>query len=130
MRTQAVYLAGGFKSGWQANVIEKLHGFQFLDPSKHCLLSVAEYTKWDLDAVAASDIVFAYMEDSNPGGYALGLEIGYARALGKRIVFVNTMTDERRIGYFAMVLACCDFVTSSVDEAASYCYSLLHETRP
>lgn len=87
-----VYLAGGFKSGWQDRVIQAVDARCFdprTNPDDPQL-----YTAIDLGAIQFCTIVFAYLEQSNPYGYNLGLEIGYAHALGKRIVFV----DEKQKG--------------------------------
>lgn len=87
-------LAGGFRSNWQAQVATSLAGsFELLDPSAHNIQDSAEYTRWDLAAVGQSDIVLANMEASNPGGYSLALEVGFAKALGKRIFLVDQVED-------------------------------------
>ncbi|WP_194736314.1 hypothetical protein, partial [Pseudomonas aeruginosa] len=84
-----IYLAGGFSSGWQEIVKSKLKSFELLDPSAHGIENPAEYTSWDLEAVRASEILLANMEQTNPGGYALALEVGFAKALGKSIYLVD-----------------------------------------
>lgn len=93
-----VYLAGGFHSGWQDEVIKGLAdhpNVEFLDPRKTGLKSEWDYTRWDLDAIEDSDIVFACMEHDNPAGYDLMVEMGFAAALRKPIVFVETGVDSR-----------------------------------
>ena len=57
------------------------------------------------------------MESSNPGGYALALEIGYAKALGKVIYLVDGTTDLNVKKYFEMVRQCADHTFDSLDEA-------------
>lgn len=89
-----VYLAGGFKSGWQKSV--KTH-HQLLDPS---LKDETEWTMqkigdWDKDAIRESDIVFAYMERTNPSGFGLSCEIGFAYALGKTVILVLEKNHEK-----------------------------------
>ncbi len=109
-----IYLAGGFKSNWQAQVAARLAGsFALLDPSSHNIQDPAEYTRWDLDAIRESDMVLANMEASNPGGYSLALEVGFAKALGKRIFMVDQVADPLVRRYFEMVRQCseCVFVT-------------------
>lgn len=89
-RKQAVYLAGGMSSGWQNLIMSKLHGqFTFYNPAEHAIENGEEYTAWDLHYVRCSDIVFAYMEESNPSGIGLSLEVGYARAMGKTVILVD-----------------------------------------
>jgi nucleoside 2-deoxyribosyltransferase len=98
-----IYFAGGFRSGWQAIARGILAGeFDILDPSSHNLQGVAEYTAWDLEAIRRSDLVLAYMEQTNPAGFALSLEVGFARGLGKLVVLVDDL-DANRSKYFEMV---------------------------
>jgi nucleoside 2-deoxyribosyltransferase len=104
MSCKKIYLAGGFKSGWQDKIISLLPDtIEVYDPRSHKLSKPADYTKWDLDAIKQSDVVIAYMEKNNPGGYALALEIGYAKALGKSIFLIDEHDDAQRQHYFEMV---------------------------
>ena len=89
LKPKSVYLAGGFQSGWQEKLKTAFPKVEFKNPRAHGLKDKAQYTLWDLEAIRRCDIVFAYLEAGNPGGYALSLEVGFAKALGKRIVFVN-----------------------------------------
>jgi nucleoside 2-deoxyribosyltransferase len=103
-RALKIYLAGGFRSGWQHAVHEELIGHaSLLDPSQHSLECPAEYTRWDLDAIREADCVLAYMEASNPAGYSLSLEVGFAHALAKHIVLVEEHPTPERHRYFAMI---------------------------
>ena len=116
-----IYLAGGFRSNWQAQVAARLAGaFELLDPSSHNIQDPAEYTRWDLEAVRQSDIVLANMEASNPGGYALALEVGFAKALGKRIFMVDQVEDPSVKHYFEMVRQCSERAFSTLDEALDH----------
>ncbi|WP_354565955.1 nucleoside 2-deoxyribosyltransferase domain-containing protein [Herbaspirillum seropedicae] len=120
-----IYLAGGFRSNWQALVVARLAGsFELLDPSAHNIQDPAEYTRWDLEAVRQSDIVLANMEASNPGGYSLALEVGFARALGKRIFMVDQIENPSVRRYFEMVRQCSDRVFPSLDEALDHLFRL------
>jgi nucleoside 2-deoxyribosyltransferase len=118
-----IYLAGGFHSGWQSGVIDQLPGYRFLDPSQHSILDSKAYTEWDLNAIRACDIVFGNMESTNPGGYSLALEVGFAIALGKRVVLVDQIEDANVSRYFEMVRQCSDHVFKSLDQAISYLMS-------
>ena len=84
-----IYLAGGF-TNWQQRVIESFCGYniKFYDPSATRFSSPVNYVPWDINAIEESDIIFTYLEESNPGGFALASEIGYAFAKGKTIIFV------------------------------------------
>jgi nucleoside 2-deoxyribosyltransferase len=115
-----VYLAGGFKSGWQAIVAAKLPRFDLFDPSAHDIENPAEYTRWDLEAISQCDIVLANMEASNPGGYSLALEVGFANALGKVIVLVDQIEDPTISRYFEMVRQCSDRIFATLDAAIDH----------
>ena len=120
-----IYLAGGFRSNWQGQVFERLSGsFELLDPSAHNIQDPAEYTRWDLEAVRESDIVLANMEASNPGGFSLALEVGFAKALGKRIFMVDQVEDPLMRRYFEMVRQCSERVFPKLDEALDHLLSL------
>jgi nucleoside 2-deoxyribosyltransferase len=117
---KVIYLAGGFKSGWQAKVMRQLPSYAFLDPSQHKIQDAAEYTRWDLDAIRASDIVLAYMESTNPGGYSLALEIGFAHALGKAVLLVDEIKDPSVSRYFEMVRQCSGQVFTTLAHAIDH----------
>lgn len=123
-RSKTIYLAGGFKSGWQIQAKRKLSGFAVLDPSEHKLSDPKAYTEWDLDAVRRCDIVLANMEATNPGGYALALEVGFAKALSKRIVLVDQIEDPVVDRYFEMVRQVSNIVFATLDEALDYVQGL------
>lgn len=120
LHRKKIYLAGGFRSGWQAVVKSELQGFELLDPSTHDIEDPVEYTRWDLAAVRDSEIVLANMEASNPGGYSLALEVGFAKALGKPIYLVDQIEDPSISRYFEMVRQCSDRVFGSLNEAIEY----------
>lgn len=84
-----VYLAGGMRSEWRERVKREVPGPIYLDPTQHGLENPAQYTAWDIEAITASDIVFAYFEAENPFGFNMAYEMGYAEALGKTILFVQ-----------------------------------------
>jgi len=87
-----VYLAGGFRSGWQDQVMAARPSCDYLDPRSHSIKDPTLYTDWDLRAIQSCDYVVAFLENGNPGGYNLALEVGYAHALGKPIVLINEKT--------------------------------------
>lgn len=112
-----IYLAGGMKSGWQDRLIRVHDDLRFIDPRNHGLRDEKAYTEWDLDGVRRADLVLAYMDASNPSGFGLCLEVGYAKALGKFIWYVcEDATDRQR--YFGMVRACADRVFTSLDQVS------------
>ena len=114
-----VYLAGGMRSGWQKYVKEAVSGVQFIDPRLHFLDEPDEYTTWDLMAIRRCDLVFAYLERTNPSGMGLALEIGYAKALGKPVILVNEKT-----GYIDMLKAMADVTYTDLNQGAQFLQSL------
>jgi hypothetical protein len=117
-----VYLAGGFHSGWQQRVAIAVPDVHYKDPSKHGLSDPVQYTEWDLQAIRQSDVVFAYLEASNPAGFALSLEVGYAKALGKTVIFVDerSPTDAQVQRQLQMVRTAADAVFDSFAEGVAY----------
>jgi len=111
-----VYLAGGMKSAWQDRVIAAHPEIRFLDPRSHGFTAEHEYTEWDLSAIRESDVVLAYMDTDNPSGFGLSLEVGYARALGKTILYACEDTSPRQ-KYFGMVRCCSNVTFTSLDDA-------------
>lgn len=119
-KKKSIYLAGGFQSGWQKAVIEELPEFNILDPSSHNIQDAKSYTEWDLAAIRRCDILLANMEITNPGGFALALEIGYGKALKKKIIFVDNIRESRLDKYFDMVRQSSDEVFYSLREAIDF----------
>ena len=117
-----VYLAGGFHSGWQDEVKAQVSGVEFLDPRNHKLQSSAEYTAWDLNAISEYDWLFAFLESSNPSGYALALEIGFAKACAKKILLVDekSPTNEVLARHLAMLHACADVSLPTLNAAVAF----------
>ena len=108
-----VYLAGGMQDGWQ----DRFSGdFEFLDPRSWSDPDPATYTARDLDAIRQADAVLAYMDSANPSGYGLSLEVGFAHALGKPVVFVDALGVDWRSRYFGIVRSV-SRVVGGVDEA-------------
>jgi nucleoside 2-deoxyribosyltransferase len=122
----AIYLAGGFQSGWQDKVREAAPRFRYFDPRFHRLRDKNQYATWDLQAIQRSDWIFAYLENSNPGGYALATEIGYAKALGKRIILVNEKSGNERENarYFDMLSATSDVEVANLSEGIEFLQKL------
>lgn len=118
-----IYLAGGFASKWQTVVQQGLPHFDFIDPSRNDIRNPQEYTRWDLDAIRRCDVVLANMEPTNPGGYALSLEVGFAKALDKKIIFIDQITDSSLSRYFEMIRQCSDKTFTTVEEAIGYMQS-------
>lgn len=97
-----IYLAGGMKGDWQDRVMELAPEHTYFDPRSHGFTTPDEYTKWDLDHVAKSHLVFGYFEKSNPSGFGMCVEIGAAYAWGIPVILV----DEKQKPSWGMVHSC------------------------
>lgn len=119
-----VYLAGGFRTNWQNKVIEAYGElFLFFNPRMHGLeIDSKQYTTWDLFHVKQCDIFFAYMEYTNPSGFGLSIELGYAKALGKTIILVDEKSsqEESFARYFKIVREASDVVFDNLDEGIKF----------
>ena len=102
---QRVYLAGGFNSDWRESVKNMMNLlddkynvtelFIFYDPKLKPNKYWIEYGTWDIHYIKQSDIVFVYMENTNPSGYGLAAEMGYAKALNKTVILVLELGHEK-----------------------------------
>lgn len=125
-----IYLAGGFQTDWQDRLIERYPAVDFEDPRIHGLSDEEDYTEWDLAAIRRSEILFGYFEASNPAGFALALEIGYAKALEKEIIYVDEMSEHGQVPsrYLGMMRAVSDRTFTSFDKAVDYVSTLIGST--
>lgn len=128
MKNIGVYLAGGMRTGWQDIVIESVnkgdenddghiaYPVTFYDPRSHGLHDPKDYTRWDIDAIDKSRIVFAHLDATNPSGIGMACEVGYSSAKGKYLIFTceNDEIRERRYWQFAYNL--CHQVVVGLDK--------------
>lgn len=128
----SIYLAGGFHSGWQERVKESNRTLQYIDPSTHGLQDIKQYTFWDLEGISSCDWLFGYMEENNPGGYALALEIGYAKALGKRVILVDEKSpgNQQFRRYWDMCRACADVEFECLEDAITFLDKVSFSSNP
>ena len=125
-----VYLSGGFKSGWQEIIINKLRDkFIFFNPRNHDLYNPDLYTAWDIHFVQECDIIFAFMENTNPSGYGLAFELGIAYAMNKTIILVDekSIYDESFSRYFKILHRPSNVVFSNLDEGIEFLESFYIE---
>lgn len=125
-----IYLAGGFRSNWQLEVISKFKdSFIFFNPQQHNLQAPDQYTSWDLHQVKNADILFGYMEESNPSGLGLAVEIGYAKALNKTIILVDEKSNcnEKFAKYFQMARVSSNVVFNDLASGLDYLSSFVHK---
>lgn len=102
-----IYLCGGMHNNWQDKFIAHFPDgrHEFLDPRTQGKKTEQEYTKWDLEGIRSCDLIVAYMDNDNPSGFGLNLEIGFAHALGKPIYLVMEYLGFRD-KYFGMARCC------------------------
>jgi nucleoside 2-deoxyribosyltransferase len=107
-----VYLAGGHRGNWRDNIkaaflLNDSYDAEFFDPAQHGLEELDQYGVWDLYHVKRSDIVFGYMERTNPGGFGLACELGYAYGLGKTVILClendHTLYKDRYLDFMKKV---------------------------
>ena len=92
-----VYLAGGFSSNWQKKVLDsfiKNDTITFFNPREHGLKNSDHYYFWDTLNLEQCDVVFAYLEESNPLALGLIFELGYARGLHKKVILVDEKSNK------------------------------------
>ncbi len=129
MIIQKVYLAGGFKTNWQSKIKEQFENdFIFFDPRTHNLKQYINYLAWDKHFLSNCDIVFAYMEKTNPSGFGLTLEIGIANALNKTIILIDekSKTDKEFNKYFKIVYPCASVVFDNIKLGIKYLSSFAY----
>lgn len=142
-----VYFCGGMRSGWQDKIkntviytgrneilpdtisiplkdlIFTAEIVDFIDPRLNGTKVPPEFTTWDLFQLKDCNIVFAYLEKDNPSGFGLAAEIGYAKALGKTIIFVNEKSDDI---YLRFVEELSDVVLTNFDAGIKFLFNLLY----
>jgi nucleoside 2-deoxyribosyltransferase len=116
-----LYLAGDMHSGWQDELIAALgSGFDVIDPRNQPKTDDhGIYTAWDLAGVRECDALAAFMSARNPSGYGLCVEVGYAHALGKRVLFIDAAQADWRSKYFGMVRAIASASVADIPKAAA-----------
>lgn len=123
-----VYLAGGFKSDWQKEVINSCPGLLFVNPKdkefkngERIVMNVNEYGKWDLHYIRNSDIVFVYVERINTSCIGLCCEAGYAKGLGKTVITVLEPNHETiKDSYLSFITQVSDIVFNNIDDGINY----------
>lgn len=118
-----VFLSGGFRSNWQKKVITRLgDDFIFYNPREHKLDNPVDYTTWDIHFVKECDILFAYMETTNPSGYGIAFEAGLALGLNKTIILVDerSAVEPSFANYFNIVRHASGSTFTSLDEGIDY----------
>jgi len=118
-----VFLSGGFKSNWQTTIIDECKDdFIFFNPKEHNIKNSRLYTTWDVHFVKECDILFAYMEKTNPSGFGLTFEVGVAYALNKTIILIDDKSenDDAFDRYFQMIKNSANVVFTNLDDGIEY----------
>ena len=113
------YLAGGMRGDVSRQIQETCGALlKFLDPKswEQEFPSPSQYTARDLAAIQEADYVIAFMGPDNPSGYGMSLEVGYAHALKKPIIFLDLLGNDWRSKYFDMVRQVAELRAQSVDD--------------
>jgi nucleoside 2-deoxyribosyltransferase len=107
---QKVYLAGGMQNRWREQIKNECTEFIFfcpVDKESSRTMTVEEYGTWDLHYLRQADILFCYMEKSNPSGIGLACEMGFAYGIGKTIILVleqeNQYFSDDRLSFLRRV---------------------------
>lgn len=90
-----VFLSGGTHGGWQDRVIEAFPDLDFFDPRTLRPRSMREIAETERGWLDKSDCLFFYFESDNPSGLGSAFEVGYCRAKGIPVIFV----DEKRTSH-------------------------------
>ena len=99
-----IYLSGGTVSNWQDEVEHYITKdtiqAEFYNPAKFKVGTVDRpdlrmYGPMDKLKIEECDILFAYLEQSNPTPINVALELGYAKGLGKLTILCNEWTEAK-----------------------------------
>ncbi|NHZ86729.1 MAG: methyltransferase domain-containing protein [Planctomycetia bacterium] len=88
-----VFLSGDTKTNWQDTIISKHPNHKFYDPRTLSGKTYKEMADTEKQWIDQSDIIFAYLNSTNPHGLGTSFEIGYSVANKKTIIYV----DEKQI---------------------------------
>ena len=97
-----IYLAGGMRSEWRDRVKSEVPNHTYFDPAdkeaNEMNWTLDMFGSWDLHHIRQSDVVFGYMERTNPSGIGMSCEHGYAFGLDVTVILVlekdhETMKD-------------------------------------
>ncbi len=118
-----VYLAGGMRGDWRERLVDEVDkeflnpkyigkmAFRYLIPQR---LPFPDYVENDLHLINNADILFVYLEKDNPSGLGLAAEMGFAKARGKVIIFVN---EQLRNKYTEFLIGLSDYSYEHFDKA-------------
>lgn len=88
-----VFLSGDTRTEWQSKIMERFPDHSFFDPRTVSEMSYEEMARIERKWIDECDILFAYLNETNPYGFGTCFEIGYAVAIKKLIIYV----DEKQV---------------------------------
>lgn len=88
-----VFLSGDTRTEWQSEIVDMFPDHSFFDPRTVSDMPYKKMAEIERNWVDQSDIVFAYLNKSNPYGYGTCFELGYAVAKKKMIIYI----DEKQV---------------------------------
>lgn len=102
--TRRIYLSGGYVSDWRERVYEALEDFdvELCDPRfklegiPNSEIGVRIYGPMDRLRIDESDIVFGYLEATNPTPINVIAECCYALGKGKLVILCDEWSDAER----------------------------------
>lgn len=100
------------KSDWQDKVIASFPHNNYFDPRTHNLATAYNYTRWDLEKISMSDLIFACFEKDNPSGFGMCAEIGFATALK----IPTLLVDEKKMDSWKFIKECCFYSCCDLEE--------------
>jgi len=94
-----VYLSGGLVSNWQEEVVDAVPMAIFYNPKDFSLGGIPRpdsriYAPMDRLKIDECDIVFGYLEASNPTPINVIAECSYGKGRGKTIIFCNEWIEK------------------------------------
>lgn len=99
-----VFLSGGTHGAWQDRVVDACPELSFFDPRSVSGITMSEIAAEEREWLNQADLVFVYLEESNPSGLGSAFEMGYAIANRIPIIFVDEKQTSHTewLGVYAM----------------------------
>jgi len=107
-----IFLSGGTHGDWQDRVRLRLSDQYFYDPRSLRGKPMREIAETEMSWLNSSDCLFFYFELSNPSGLGSAFEVGYCRARGIPIIFV----DEKKTSHTEWLGYHCTHYVASLEE--------------
>jgi ubiquinone/menaquinone biosynthesis C-methylase UbiE/nucleoside 2-deoxyribosyltransferase len=116
-----IFLSGDTRTAWQSELINRFPHDTFFDPRTLSEKTYREMAETERAWLDQSDLVFAYLNQTNPYGFGTCFEIGYAVANKKIIIYV----DEKQVSSSQWIGEHLKYVYKSLEEGISKLAELL-----